>query len=622
MFSKFVSVIISVCVISQVFSLEFSNSSNHCGLQNGLAEKMDCPNWFKPSNVKNGTSLATGCECGSDISIRKNIVLRCDKYNTEIKIYTCLTYDAAEGVSIVNNCPFNFMTPDSPSGFLVTLPNNLSQLNSRMCGPLNRDGPLCSKCKDGLGPAVLSYRMICVKCFDSGYGWIIYAAAVFFPTTFFFLIVVCFKVDVTSASMNMFILLCQIIVNIASLVPSINLNLNAMALVVLSFYGLWNLDVFRAVLPSFCISSNMTTLQVIALEYIVAIYPLLFTAIVYYCIEFHDKGNRFLMWVWKPFHKFFWCFRKTWDLKGSVINAFATFVLLSYSKIWFTSMNLLRSTQTYNGCGDVVDTVLYLDPSVTFFSRTHLPYALVAIIMAFVFVVFPLIFLLFYQNRHFHQFLACFRLKNTLLTEVTKVFQKSFKNGNNGDADYRWFAGVYVLCRTVYVVPFYLYIITVCGIAALLVALLQPYKHKFFSILDSVVIGVCAFTIVYVYFALKNNISLYPVSVPCILPLIYFILLVTYKLLKIVKTFRCCGAVIRKAKHILSRQTSNEDQHTFSYRFYHPEEYEPLSPVIADKNQNSFLPHTKEQCEEIEECNEVEQPLLHINENHKLYGTV
>ena len=212
MFSKFVSVIISVCVISQVFSLEFSNSSNHCGLQNGLAEKMDCPNWFKPSNVKNGTSLATGCECGSDISIRKNIVLRCDKYNTEIKIYTCLTYDAAEGVSIVNNCPFNFMTPDSPSGLLVTLPNNLSQLNNRMCGPLNRDGPLCSKCKDGLGPAVLSYRMICVKCFDSGYGWIIYAAAVFFPTTFFFLIVVCFKVDVTSASMNMFILLCQIII--------------------------------------------------------------------------------------------------------------------------------------------------------------------------------------------------------------------------------------------------------------------------------------------------------------------------------------------------------------------------------------------------------------------------
>ena len=200
-------------MISQAFIFECSNSSQtgYCGLRDGLAEKMDCPNWFKPSNLKNRTSLTARCECGSDISIRKNIVLRCDKYNTEIKIYTCLTYDAAEGVSIVNRCPFNFMTPDSPTGFLVTLPNNLSQLNSRMCDPLNRDGPLCSKCKDGLGPAVLSYRMICVKCFDSGYGWIIYAAAVFFPTTFFFLIVVCFKVDVTSASMNMFILLCQII---------------------------------------------------------------------------------------------------------------------------------------------------------------------------------------------------------------------------------------------------------------------------------------------------------------------------------------------------------------------------------------------------------------------------
>ena len=38
----------------------------------------------------------------------------------------------------------------------VLLPDNISELNSYMCGLMNRKGPLCSQCIDGFGPALTS----------------------------------------------------------------------------------------------------------------------------------------------------------------------------------------------------------------------------------------------------------------------------------------------------------------------------------------------------------------------------------------------------------------------------------------------------------------------------------
>ena len=35
--------------------------------------------------------------------------------------------------------------------FYIQLPSNVSSLNEFMCGLLNREGPLCGKCKDGYG---------------------------------------------------------------------------------------------------------------------------------------------------------------------------------------------------------------------------------------------------------------------------------------------------------------------------------------------------------------------------------------------------------------------------------------------------------------------------------------
>ena len=85
----------------------------------------------------------------------------------------------------------------------------------------------------------------------------------------------------------------------------------------------------------------MTTLQVLALEYAIAVYPLLLIVFTYLLVEMHDHNVRIVIWLWKPFHEYFVCFRKKSNVKGSLINAFATFLLISFVKFLDTSFAFL-----------------------------------------------------------------------------------------------------------------------------------------------------------------------------------------------------------------------------------------------------------------------------------------
>jgi len=112
---------------------------------------------------------------------------------------------------------------------------------------------------------------------------------------------------------------------------------------ILVLCGIWNLDFFRSVIPPFCVSSRIKTVHALALEYIVAFYPICLILVTYACIKLHDNNFRPVVWLWKPFHRHFVHFRRRWDAKASIINAFTTFLLFSFSKILFVSFTLLRT---------------------------------------------------------------------------------------------------------------------------------------------------------------------------------------------------------------------------------------------------------------------------------------
>ena len=96
----------------------------------------------------------------------------------------------------------------------------------------------------------------------------------------------------------------------------------------------------------------MTTVQALALDHAIAVYPLVVITISYLLVELHDHDFKIIVWLWKPYHKCFTCLRREWNIKLSLIDAFATFLLLSFAKFTSVSFDLLVPTHVFSIHGE------------------------------------------------------------------------------------------------------------------------------------------------------------------------------------------------------------------------------------------------------------------------------
>ena len=325
----------------------------------------ECPTWFVPV-YNNGTM---SCVCGDSLG---GAILCEEESNVSLFFQYCMTYDDVNNSTACTLCPYQYHKPDV-QGSYVKLPQNVCDLNEFMCGGLNRTGLLCSDCKPGLGPAVFSYTLQCLKCLESGYGWLLYVFLATFPTTVMFLVVIICQIRITAAPMNVFIFVSQVIISWIDASPYKYTDVSKPSYYftfLFTVYGIFNLDFFRYIIPHFCISSTMTTIQALSLEYIVAFYPLLLTIILYICIQLHARDCRPLVYLWKPFYKCCACMPQKWSPLESLVHTFAGFLLLSYSKILFVSFSLLQNQgYTRDSSGEKVGPLMvYYNATVPYFS--------------------------------------------------------------------------------------------------------------------------------------------------------------------------------------------------------------------------------------------------------------
>ena len=133
---------------------------------------------------------------------------------------------------------------------------------------------------------------------------------------------------------------------------------------------------------SVCTHAEMTNIQALALDYIIAVYPLILIAVTYILVELHDWGFRPIIWLWKPFHRCFVRFRRQWDIRTSLLDAFATFLLLSYTKLLSVSFDLLFPMSITDVYGHTFSSMyLYYDATVEYFGNEHLPYGIMAAVL-------------------------------------------------------------------------------------------------------------------------------------------------------------------------------------------------------------------------------------------------
>ena len=380
-----------------------SNDSALSTIQSPLIVDNDglCPFWhsFNPA-----TNM---CECYSSPSIRNNIV-KCTEQGIAVRVGHCITYDEQDRTIYIGPCAFSGDFTRSGNGQYVELPvKNASELNTYMCGPMNRQGRLCSECIDGFGTSVISLGLVCSNCTGVWYGILLYLFLEFVPITVFYFIILFFRVNITSAPMVAYIYISQVIVatflNYGAVLKFENPTAYYLVLVVVTLYGFWNLDFFRHIFPPFCVSPELKQIHVVVIDYISALYPLCLICATWIVIKLHFLNFKPVVWLWSKLSKRSCIQDRSIGQRNSLIDVFATFFLLSYTKLAYTSSRVLSPLDAMAYRNNSLSTTRQFaeaDARIEYFGKEHAIYALISIIIV-PFIIVPPIFLILYPIRCF-----------------------------------------------------------------------------------------------------------------------------------------------------------------------------------------------------------------------------
>ena len=528
---------------------------------------------------------------------------------TLVQIPFCMDYDEEEDVVYVGNCPFVNKKAEA-QGIYVKFPQNVSELNSFLCSGSNCTGVMCSQCQKGLGTAIFSYSMQCLPCMNSGLGWTLYVFLATFPTTVLFLVVLIFQYCfITSGPMNAYIFVCQLAVsklnNLSAIVNTLTSGSFSILKVFFTLSGVWNLDFFRYLIPPFCVSDQTSPLHVIALEYIVAFYPLLLTVIVYICIQLHARDCWVIVYLSRVFCKCFSSCRqrwgRQWDPFASLAHTFTAFLLLSYSKILIISFRLLSYTQLHLPTGGTLSPHrrVFHDPTLEWFGEKHLPFALPAIFILCIFVFLPALFLLLYPMKVFQKCLGYCGRRLLALHAFADVFQGCYKNGTSGTRDCRYFAGLYLVFRIILlpalystsIFGFYHEMVSiVCLVtASLLFLLFCPYKNSsWLNIWDSTVFSLTAFVLFSIMYSMY--VASVPIQINEVIGTLFSAYVVVYVMYRLVVWMKRLQIFKKKYKDQLIPDTEEPD------RLTHPEDYEndkEVKLLLSDDRENDYPQDSK-----------------------------
>jgi hypothetical protein len=394
------------------------------------------------------------CKCG-DIP---HEIIHCDDSshkNVSVLNSYCMTYDEQANITEVGTCIYhNDQTSTNYSLFYI-VPDRSEVSNFTCRTELQRSGTLCGRCNENHYPLAYSFDMNCIPCPNGASNWWKYMLMAFLPLTLFSSAILFFKINITSSNLLGFVFYSQavstpqLLRTFILIVKDRPLALKALRCIGV-LYGFWNLDFFRLVYPEVCLGLN--SLQTIVLDLVVGVYPLFLMALTYLTISLYDKNFWPLKVVCRPFRAALRVIGENWVIKTSLIDSFATFLLLSNVKILSVAYDLLAPVYVYqlNSAGVTSRAIrLFYDPSLSYFGPEHKPYAIVGALMLLLFVLLPTLLMIVYPIRWFQKFLNLFPGRWYILHTFMDSFQGCYKDGTEpGTRDCRWFASVFFVLRS------------------------------------------------------------------------------------------------------------------------------------------------------------------------------
>ena len=475
-----------------------------------ISPQQTCPHWLRKEPLKvDGLCFPV-------------FHMTCNEPHFSVMFGICATYNEEDDLLSKFHCPYFRAKPSyntTTDGYLL-LPGNISHLNDSMCGPLKRKGTVCSECMDGYAPAVNSFKDECCNCKGVWYGVPLYLVVELLPVTIFYLIILIFQVNITSAPMTCFIMYSQVVLSIFSIKVE-NSSVKKLLYTELHYpsefmkifftsYGIWNLDFFQYIIPPFCVSSRLQSIHIAFLGYVSAFYPLCLIIFTWICIELHDRNFRLLVVMWKPFHLCLVPLRRALNIKGDIISVFASFFLLTYSKLLYqlivlTMCKYLMRTK-YHSRAPTYDRVKSIfvsmaDPRVLCASAEYWTFAIPAVAISLFFNIIPVLLIVFYPVKRCRRLLSRFRLDSNTLKFFVERFQSCYKDISHGGRDMRSFSALYFFLRILILLGvLFLKLLSGPGqlvwfptgsiilISAILIASCKPYKKTYMTVADTLLL--------------------------------------------------------------------------------------------------------------------------------------
>ena len=461
----------------------------------------ECPPWFKWVN----TSESCGyCACGKGLPW--DVLCDQEKQESSIRLGYCMFYDSAEKEVTGALCMSLFPKCTINDEYLIPLPPNVSDLNTFVCGSLNREvkGPLCGKCTGDTGPSIYSVGNQCVPC--SPVNVVYYLLLQYLPSTILFLVVILFRWNVTAAPMAHYVLFCNLMAIYlksllsfyATLYGTSTLFISTLVKCVVTMTAVWSFDPLFFLSPPLCVSRHMEDIYKPFLEFMATLYPFLLLLLTYAAIELHARNFTPIVTLTKLIVRLPVQFYSTWEPNASIIQAFSSLFFLSYAKLNVLIMMAFFPTLVTNTDGITQRTMVYIDTTVPYFSTKHSILIIFSVLIAIIFYFPPLLLLIVYPSSLYRKISDRIKPKwRIAIKTYVETIQSCYKDGLNGTRDYRAISGyslalfgfLPVLMQAVFIkilpqafttanyTPQYISIVFFTTMTVLC-SLLQPYKQR------------------------------------------------------------------------------------------------------------------------------------------------
>ena len=496
-------------------SLELNTVGERTWHINIAIEILPCP----PGTKADSETPNTTCTCSGNYG--GNVKCSLDPYNVTLKsgYWIGLQPDQNSNTSssklVIAKCPSQYCYSLYQEEFLP-LPNTTKDLDPTVCSKQNRTDILCGKCKNGYGPAVNSwnFNIQCVECNNTHVAiqTCYYVFSTFAPTFLSFLIIIIFNVKLTTGPANAFILYAQMTTSAFELKES---SLDAFGEPTRQFlsscrvlYGIFNLDTISYLLDPFCITSTLNSLDVLQLNYIVALFPLVMIAVVVLFLKLKNWCT--IKCTWRRLQAQRNRGSRRWRFASSTVHAFVAFVLLSYTKFAISSAYILVLSPLFDENNTQVGPHRVLlagqfshnDP---YYLTT---YALPSILVIVFFVALPPLLLLGPLQWLDRLIVSkCYPIRRYWPADKINILLDTFQGCYKPRM--RFFAAVYFMFRIAIFVTLatcenslQLYTIqqVLCCTVIALLAILQPYRKNFFNYID---------TLTFLNLAVLNALNMY-----------------------------------------------------------------------------------------------------------------